>query len=348
MIKTRTYPLTRRFEVNDPRLLNWLGPTNRCWGITLGCLFGLSLGEAVGQQPSNDSSAVGLLASNPVYQRLVDPAWESPFRLSPVRFTEGQSAEVQRAELVRLAAPRYRPEELLRPSVVAPHLFSMTREPLSGESSGFVQRARVVFALRGDLNALANEQFLDRLLGRSAVPSEPESESTAEAGEQAAAENGARSLTAEEIARAGIEDSKAAGSTACEFHLVRGELLSRVRIAGAVQSHWVRNGEGLLWAVRTDERFADQDELAATWERLERDAAGDLEVAERGHWSGGGAYLWVSRWRSDPEILICEAEIAWSEPRAWFGGANLIASKLPPAIQTQVRELRRAALRSTE
>ncbi|TVQ02963.1 MAG: hypothetical protein EA381_02315 [Planctomycetaceae bacterium] len=302
--------------------------------------------------------------ANPVYLKLTDPAEDSPLRLSPSRFASLRSAEDQVQELTSLAAPRYRLEELLRPSAVAPYLLDIDRES-PGSATSSLRRARVVFALHGELDTLSDERFLERLLGDSAVPGETGAEKTNQA-EDAGQGGATRALTDAELGAAGIASRSAVGTDAEfspkppgdvdergeshgeSYRWVQAELFSRVRISGVVHSYWTRDGDSILWAVRTDERFSSQPDLKLSWERMERQAAGDLKVVERGDWAGGGAYLRISRWADDPKVLICEAELAWVEPRAWFGGSNLIASKLPPAIQSQVREIRRAALRRTE
>jgi len=302
--------------------------------------------------------------TNPVYLKLTAPAEDSPLRLSPSRFAPLRSGEDQVQELTSLAAPRYRLEELLRPSAVAPYLLDIDRDS-PGSATSSLRRARVVFALHGELETLADERFLERLLGDVATLGEPGSEETSQA-EGAGQGGSARALTDAELAAAGIPSRSAVGADAEvspkpsgdasdrgerrgeSYRWFQAELFSRVRISGVVHSYWTRDDDSILWAVRTDERFSSQPDLQPAWERMERQAAGDLKVVERGDWAGGGAYLRISRWAADPKVLICEAELAWVEPRAWFGGSNLIASKLPPAIQSQVREIRRAALRRAE
>lgn len=297
-------------------------------------------------------------AANGVYRELTSPATVSPLRLTPARFAAALSAAAQRDALAEAGKPRHDVDELLRPSVVAPHALSINRETLDPPNAS-LQRVRVVFALRGTLEDLAEDEFLDRLLAASTEdePRKKASGASADQDQAGETETGqSRTLTDAELASAGIDmttlpvrsasDPPATGGEA--YRLVRGELFSKVRIAGVIHSQWTRDEDTILMALRFDDRFANQPALRSTWERLERDEAGQARVVERGDWVGGGAYVQLTRWRDDPQLLICEAELSWIEPKAWFGGANLIGSKLPPAIQAQVREIRRAAIRRSD
>ncbi len=287
--------------------------------------------------------------ANPVYESLVQPPAGDPIRLPPPRFTDVQSAEQQRTELERAGGDRYRADALLRPNVLAPHVLRMERERVE-EHGAMAQRVRVVFALRGNLETFTRESFLDSLLaGADDVDA---AEPAAVAGTPADTPLGAsRELTAEELQAAGVgtdQDDVAASQSVAQEHyrLVHGELFSRVRFSGVVRSFASRSDQSVLWAMRFDDRFAHLPGLRGTWQRLERDEAGELHVAQQGDFLGGGAYIKVTRWREDAEILLFEAELMLLEPLAWFGGSNLLGSKLPPAIQSQVREIRRAALRA--
>ena len=281
------------------------------------------------------------LATNPVYASLVQAAESELIRLNEPRFADGQTAEQQRMELSRVGGNRYSIEALLRPSPLAPHVLQMDRQRIDARQAT-AQRVRVVFMLQGELETFAEEPFLNSLLAGG------------DGTEDAA--GGSRALADEELQAAGVNSLSAAGSSEASspeqrwqqehYRLVHGELFSRVRFSGVVRSFATRSDDSVLLALRFDERFARVPGLAGVWQRLERDQAGVLQMAERGDFLGGGAYIKITRWREDPRMLVFEAELLLLEPQAWFGGSNLLGSKLPPAIQAQVREIRRAALRA--
>ena len=39
--------------------------------------------------------------------------------------------------------------------------------------------------------------------------------------------------------------------------------------------------------------------------------------------------------------MFCEQHVIFAEPTGWFDGANLLRSKLPAAVQNNVRTMRR-------
>jgi len=293
-------------------------------------LFGVGLigGVAGATAAEPTDGAVSHTSLNPVYAKLI--AETEPLRLRPARFDDSQSAEEQRGELARAGGDRYSVDELLRPTAVAPHVLAMEREPLE-RLDATLQRVRIVFTLRGDLDSLASDSFLDTMMAVSGEETD---------GDKADAAS-SRRLTPEELGAAGI-DARSLAETE-SYRLVHGELFSRVRFSGVAQSRWSRTDRSILMAVRFVDSFAGQPGLKPSWERLERDEAGEFGVVETGEFAGGGAFIKITRWRDDPEVLVVEAELMLVEPRAWFGGSNLIGSKLPPAIQSQVRTIRRAA-----
>ena len=280
------------------------------------------------------NDAPGVEGKNDVYRLLVEPPQGCPLRLSPARFTTDSSAEAWRLLLQDEAEPRYRVEQLLRPTVVAPHILNMQRERLD-EIASIRQHLRVVFGLRGQLDRLADEAFLDALLAAEGD----------ESGDEAVGRS--RPLTDDELRLAGIEPPGAGDKAAPGgeyYRLIHGELFSRVRFSGVVRGQWTRTQDAILLAVRFDDAFGDEERLRPTWQRLDRNAAGQLTVSQRGDFLGAGAYVRISRWPEQDDILLCEAEIVMIEPLAWFAGRNLLGSKFPAAIQSQVRAIRRAAL----
>ncbi len=311
--------------------------------ILVGSLVALPplIGSAAAR--AEDAKAASHRAANPVFASLVQPAAGDLIRLDEPRFSDGQTAEQQRIELARAGGERYSVEALLRPSPLAPHVLQMERRPLEAQAT-IAQRVRVVFTLQGDLETFAQEAFLNSLLAGG-----DESEEAA---------GGSRALSDEELQAAGVERQSAAAPSEAgappdrlgqeHYRLIHGELFSRVRFSGVVRSFATRNDDSVLLALRFDDRFAQVPDLAGVWQRLERDQAGVLRIAEQGDFLGGGAYIKITRWREDPQRLVLEAELMLLEPQAWFGGSNLLGSKLPPAIQSQVREIRRAALRAAQ
>ena len=63
-------------------------------------------------------------------------------------------------------------------------------------------------------------------------------------------------------------------------------------------------------------------------------------------YSDAALYLKVTRLHEPRGALFGEGHVVFTEPYGWFEGANLLRSKLPPAIQQVVRDLRRELLKA--
>ena len=298
------------------------------------------------------SSEDGHRASNPVFRILVDDPDPKPnatdasgtidverspakLRLPDPTMADGLDAAEQREVLRKLAADRYDLDDLLRPSVVAPYVLNLDREPLA-DGDLIAQHVRLGFVARGDLDALTREDFLASL-----APENDDDGADGDSGE----------IPPEAWQQAGIEPPASPPSPNHADHerVRRFEttLFDRIRLRGVVRAYWTETDDSILFAAVTDDRFASVDGLRPSWTRFERGADGSLAEAESGDFAGGGFYLKITRLREPEDALFFESNGVLLESKSWFGGANLIGSKLPPAIQSQVRDVRRQSIRAS-
>ncbi len=312
----------------------------------------------------------GHRASNPVYRMLVAGSEPKPnaadasgvdrppekLRLPAPTIADGLDAAQQREALRELAADRYDPDDLLRPSVVAPYVLVLGREPLADDNL-IAQHVRLGFVARGDLDAVTRDDFLESLL-----PDENDDDAN---------EKGSGELPPDAWRQAGLDPppgrtnpgrtkpgrtkpgrTKPGGSAPnhADHQRVRRfetTLFDRLRLRGVVRAHWTKTDDSILLAAVTDDRFANVDGLRPSWTRFERDDDGSLSEAESGDFAGAACYLKITRLREPDDALFFEANAVLLESKSWFGGANLIGSKLPPAIQAQVRDVRRQSIRAS-
>ena len=95
-----------------------------------------------------------------------------------------------------------------------------------------------------------------------------------------------------------------------------------------------------------DPRFDGDERFPNTWQKLTRDEAGKLIAGEPHPYSGCGGYAKVIQLHQPEGYVLVEGHMAFVEPRAWFNGANLLGSKIPALIQTEVRDIRKALRKS--
>ncbi len=319
-----------------PSLCRMLSRLRVIWLFAVVHGFGfVAIGPAAVATSPDDASHQ---AQNPVYAQLVAPrtdASERDIRLPPPQMPDGYSESEQREVLRQVAGDRYDVADLLRPSAVAPHVLTLQREPL-GNGDDIIQRIDVAFVGQGNLDVLTQEAFLASLLPIEDDESTPEE-----------TENDVGELSAEDFAAAGV-DGPPRESEEERYRRFQTMLLDRIRLSGVMRAYWTQTDDSILFAALVDDRFAAVDDLRPAWERFQRQPDGQLAPAESGTFAGGGMYIKITRLREPADSLFFESHGMLIEPRHWFDGANLLGSKLPPAIQSQVRDVRRRAVRAAD
>jgi hypothetical protein len=124
-------------------------------------------------------------------------------------------------------------------------------------------------------------------------------------------------------------------------------LLDRVQVEMTSVSVVSRTDESLLVATRLDPRFAGDPEFPNQWRKLVRDETEDKVTLGPPHpYDCTATYLKITRLHEPKEALFVEYHRVSTEPKEWFGGANLLRSKLPILIQSEVRTFRREAVKT--
>lgn len=287
----------------------------RCCGLLAGALW------LVG--------AMGAAQANPLLEKLISEGVKlsdgSVVKLPAPWLADGLDAAAQKAAIEKVAS-RYPYDQFTRDSAVAPLLLEMQ----SIESQGGVrtgQRVDVAFVAYATLELVNDGDMLARLLG---VEQQTDDE-----------KGGAVALTAEQLASRGIELAPADGEVRQSLAAVRFEVLDRVEVSGVANTMRTGSSQSLVAAVEFDPRFADDPELPMHWRPIERTAAGETIKGAAQRYSGVGAYVKVTPLVEPRGALLVEAHAVFDEPHGWFGGVNLLRSKLPIVVQDNVRSFRR-------
>jgi hypothetical protein len=111
-------------------------------------------------------------------------------------------------------------------------------------------------------------------------------------------------------------------------------------VRGVVRAHRSRTSDALWLAWLLDPRF-DTGELANRWNPIEIDNLGKKELGAAHAYQGYGGYVKVTPLDEPADALFIEAHIVFHEPPAWFNTSNLLRSKMPLAIQENIRKFRR-------
>jgi len=287
-------------------------------------LFAIML---IASQPAQ-SSADPHLQSNPVYRQALQVGFPmstgSPVKLPPPLILDGADGQTLRARLAALPDRTVPVDELLRKSVVAPVVFGF-RDVVAADTDAPVRGLDVYFVAYGRLEPAQGEKLLRETL--AAVQKEAK----------------IHQLSAADLARRKIElpppGDKLSGY---RYWFAEFALLDKVQLSATAQTFVSHTERSVVAASVIDARFANDEQFPNRWRPLKIDpVTGKAEPGEPQVYDGCASYLRVTRLGEPAGALFVEYHIVFVEPKAWFGGANLLRSKLPVLIQSQVRSFRR-------
>lgn len=311
------------------------------WATTLLCTAFCSLVTIARSDETVPSSAVSVsstegehLRINPVYHSLlIATPDQHPLLgqnvLEPPLMNDDESSAFRLEKLRELLAEKYSTEAFMQGSPSAPYLLTIDRKESSSSNGKLMEtRMHLYFVAQGNLLLASDPQFLDSIFQL-----------------QSDSEGSANSLSPEQFQRIGFDPQNKLSSQEY-FKLVDGRLFDRIRISGLVRSYWSKTDHSIVSAIAFDQRFAESPDLTALWERFERQEDGSLKAAEQGKLEGLGLYVKITPLNSSTDLLFIEVHGLLLEPYSWFQGANLIGSKLPPAVRNQVQAIRRSTIKA--
>ena len=268
-------------------------------------------------------------AENPVFDLLmsrgVPVGADEVVRLPPPTLVDGQSAAEQRRAVESIAGENHTWEDLTRRSVVAPLILRISKDEARPESRG--RRIDVWFVAYGDLRTLGNQEFLARELRSATSESDPEYGSSSKV------------LTTSDLNRRGLTLPEAPSPV--EHLAVEFTLLDRVRLQVTTESSRSKTAESNLSASLLDRHFENDAQFPNQWRPITRDDDGRRHLGTPQPYFGFGGYAKATRLIDQPGAIFIEYHAAFAEPQDWFGGTNLLRSKLPILAQMIVRQLRR-------
>jgi hypothetical protein len=262
---------------------------------------------------------------NPLYKSLLDPGLDAGGK-EKVKFpapsmADGLTAAQQTAVIKGLIGTDYSYDEFTRKSVVAPQLLKIRTLP-GGDPMAPAKGVDVWFVAHGDFKLLEDDKFLDRLTSADKGAS-------GKGGQLDAAELKKRGITIP----AGNEKRESYGFVEFDF-------LEKVRLTATGHATWSRNGESVVAAAEIDSRFLNDKDHPNQWRSITK-AGGAVKVGPPNPWSGAAVYLKITNLQAPAGAVFIEQHVVFAEPTGWFDGANLLGSKLPIAVQENVRTMRK-------
>ncbi len=268
-------------------------------------------------------------AANELFLELVERGVEiSPLETiqlpSPV-LTEELDETGQRQAIELLLADRYDWETFTRKSVVSPFLLKIADGQRDVGQIG--RQVDLYFVSFGSLDKLSSNDFLQEQLN------------LAVANDQRPDGDRVKVLSGEELAKRRLVNSQTSDDP--RWVAVETTLLGKVRLRVTTQNLKSATADSVLIASAIDPRFEEDPEYSNSWQSISINDAGQRQLGSSQAYVGLGSYIQATRLVEPVGAVFVEYHVAYAEPEGWFGGANLLRSKLPIVAQDLVRKLRR-------
>ena len=116
------------------------------------------------------------------------------------------------------------------------------------------------------------------------------------------------------------------------------ELIEKIQLAGVVRSQKTTDDGATVSVMVLDDRFAEDKEFPNRWRAIKEQRGERVGLGPPLPYSGFGGYVKSTPVKGD--MMFFELHFAFAEPHDWFDGRNLLASKLPLALGSNVKTTR--------
>jgi hypothetical protein len=265
--------------------------------------------------------------ANPLLNELLEKGLPIPqgptLRLPPPLMKEGLSSGEQEA-ILKKAAGKNEFEYFKKDSLGAPYSLDLNAIDDKGKRIG--QTIDLYFLAFGKLDKVKKEDVLNQLIGT-------ESKKGKNVGK-------AKILSAEQLRMREIQSLNGPNLEE-RFACLNFLLLEKVKITGVTDNVKTSGPDWVALAMRLDPRFEKDKEFPNSWRSFDPLADEGKAFGPPIPYSGLAGYARVTQLAQPAGALFFEMHLVLHEPEAWFGGPNLLRSKLPLLIQENVRELRK-------
>ncbi len=263
---------------------------------------------------------------NPLYEELVTKGIALPEGVTvklPAPLVKPGSSPKDTADLLEKAAGRRPVELFVRRTTEAPMSLEISSvENAKSERCG--QLIDLKFLAYGKLEAVLDTDFMNDLLAGKKKSKDGDTSTV---------------LTASELKKRRIQllDKP---NVKEQFATMTMRLLEKVQVEGVMRSVRTKMPAAVLSATRMDDRFRSDKDHPNTWRHIMPEAD-DEKLGSPHPYTGMGGYVLITQLTEPKGALLVEMHFLLHEPPEWFGGYNLLRSKLPTVIQDNVRSFRR-------
>jgi hypothetical protein len=277
-------------------------------------------------------SAADQPAANPLFDELLNKGLAipkvPPLKLPTPLLNDGMDAKARKA-VIDKAADKLPVELFLKKSDNAP--FTLKINSINdAQEKRRGQTLDLYFVAFGKLETVVKKNVIHQLFMQE--------------GKQADGVQRVDYLSAEDLAQRKIKALDGAGIEE-RFASLDIAFLEKVSVSGITRNVQTRTPHGVTVAMQLDDRFANDKQYPNRWRAITRSADKADQLGPPQPYTGFAGYVCVTELAEPAGALFVEMHIAFHEPPEWFGGPNLLRSKLPVVIQENVRGFRRKIAR---
>jgi hypothetical protein len=123
--------------------------------------------------------------------------------------------------------------------------------------------------------------------------------------------------------------------------------LDRVRLSVTTQTVHSHNNQSVVLAGEIDQRFAADGAFPNQWRPIEITAQ-KAKAGPPESYRLSASYWKATQLTRPAGAILVEYHSAFEQPVGWFGGRDLLRSKMPMAVQNEVRTFRRKLQKAAE
>lgn len=236
--------------------------------------------------------------------------------LPPPTMADGLNGRAQQKVILGVVGQADQLEEFLRKSVVSSQVLKI-RAIKPSDPAAPAYGIDFWFIAYGDLETVAKQEFGKGLLDSSQK------------------DRKVHVLTA-----ADLNKRKLAAKDHERFSHSTATLLERVQLSTTSYLVMSRTSESIVVAARLDDRFNGDKEFPNQW-RSQTDLNGRIVLGPAQPYVCSASYIKITRLADPAGALFVECHQLYNEPRGWFNGGNLLRSKVPTVVQSEIRNFRK-------
>lgn len=263
-------------------------------------------------------------------------------KLPPPSLVDGLSADEQRDVLKKITANERPLADFIKKGVNAPYVLKILSLKDDGKETT-ARRVDLWFVAYGDLEVLADEDLVKKEAEDEAK------ESTDEAKKNKADELPSESKVIEAADLEKMNISPTSRDLDERYVFTTFPLFEMVQVSGTSRAIQQKFDDSILITMVMDHRFDKDEQFANKWVSIKRGQGGKLSLDDKDHaYASSGMFGKITRLTEPKGALLVEFHIVFDEPEGWFGGKNVLRSKLTHAAQDGVRKFRRRLDKATK